>query len=152
MHVPGPTPIRTPQLPTTARRSADRRRVLVVDDDLPHRILTATLLHAAGYAPSAVGSVPRALERIRSDGPELVLTDLVMPELDGLDLLRALRLMPNGPLAIAMTASDDHELAGEAIELGALAVLHKPFSEVGLAAAIRAGFDAFDDGRRRKIA
>jgi two-component system C4-dicarboxylate transport response regulator DctD len=138
MHVPGPAQI--------------RRRILLVDDELSHRILTATLLQGAGYSPTAVGTVARALERIGRDGPELVLTDLVMPGLDGLDLLRALRAMHADPLAIAMTASDDRELVDAAYELGALAVLRKPFRGDALVDAVRAAFDAADDMHSRKIA
>ncbi len=126
----------------TPAPSVDQRiRVLVVDDDLSCRVLAAILLEKAGYSPTAVASVDRALERIREGGADLVLTDLTMPGLGGLDLLERLLERSDSTPAIAMTASDDEQLVGRALELGARGVLHKPFSPELLRAIVQAALD-----------
>jgi CheY-like chemotaxis protein len=115
-----------------------RPRVLVVDDDLSCRLIVVVLLEAAGYSPSAVGTVDRALDRLDTEGADLVITDLIMPRRDGLDLLESLRhRIPSVP-AIAMTAADDETLVRRAFELGATAVLIKPFPAQRLEEAVRA--------------
>jgi len=73
-------------MPHEQTRNRRRARVLVVDDDLASRILAALLLEKAGYSPTAVATVRRALERIDEEGTDLVLTDLMLPGESGLDL------------------------------------------------------------------
>ena len=121
-----------------------RPRVLVVDDDVQLRIALALTLEAAGYAPTAVGSVDRALDRLAEDGADLVLTDLVMPGRSGLELLAALRVVAPGLPAIAMTGSDD-DLRRQASALGARAVLEKPLAADALTAALGAALAALPD-------
>ena len=73
-------------MPHDQTRNRRRARVLVVDDDLASCILAALLLEKAGHSPTAVPTVKRALERIGSEGSDLVLTDLMLPGESGLDL------------------------------------------------------------------
>jgi two-component system, NtrC family, response regulator HydG len=113
-----------------------RARVLVVDDDLASRILAALLLEKAGHSPTAVPTVKRALERIDGEGADLVLTDLMLPGENGLDLLFALRERRSRTPVIVMTGSDDVELMAQALDLGAKAVLRKPYSAQWLEAVI----------------
>jgi CheY-like chemotaxis protein len=108
--------------------SHPRSRILVVDDDLGSRTLAAIVLAEAGYSPVCVPSVVRAFARLAADGADLVLTDLMMPGLTGIDLVRALRTWPEPPLVVAMTSSDDDVLIEEALEFGAAAVLRKPIA------------------------
>jgi CheY-like chemotaxis protein len=121
----------------TAAANDVRTRVLVVDDDLASRILVAILLEKGGYSPTAVGTVSRALERIESEGTDVVVTDLIMPGRGGLDLLESLRERASHTPVIVMTGSAEEELAGRALELGAEVVLRKLylFEELHLAVA-----------------
>jgi CheY-like chemotaxis protein len=118
-----------------------RTRVLVVDDDLASRILVALLLEKGGYAPTAVPSVSRALERIESEGTDVVVTDLIMPGRGGLDLLESLREHAWHTPVIVMTGSDEEELAGRALELGAEIVLGKLYLPEELHVAVAAALD-----------
>jgi two-component system response regulator HydG len=113
-----------------------RARVLVIDDDLACRVLAALLLEKAGYSPTAVGSVERGLERLEDEGADVVVTDLLMPDQSGLDLLLALRDRQSAVPVIVMTGSDDLELLALALELGAASVLRKPYSPEALSAAV----------------
>jgi CheY-like chemotaxis protein len=119
-------------------------RVLVVDDDLSCRVLASLLLERAGYSPTAVGSVARALKRLAEDGADLVLTDIVMPGRGGLDLLASLPQLGAALPTLVMTGSDDEALVGRALELGARGVLRKPFSPELLRAAVRRALGAAD--------
>jgi CheY-like chemotaxis protein len=118
-----------------------RPTVLVVDDDLSLRVLTTIVLAREGYSPTAVSGVVRALERVADGGIDVVLTDLVMPGLDGLDLLTALRASRMSPPVVVMTASDDEEQIMRALGLGARTVVRKPFTgeELGVALEIALG-------------
>ncbi len=123
-------------MPNDQRRSRRRARVLVVDDDLASRILAALLLEKAGHSPTAVPSVKRALERIDGEGADLVLTDLTLPGESGLDLLRGLRERGSCTPVVVMTGSDDVDLMARALDLGAKAVLRKPYSSQWLEAVV----------------
>ena len=113
-----------------------RARVLVIDDDLASRILAALLLEKAGHSPTAVPTVKRALERLDAEGADLVLTDLMLPGESGLDLLLGLRERRSRTPVVVMTGSEDVELMARAIELGAKAVLRKPYSSEWLEAVV----------------
>jgi CheY-like chemotaxis protein len=126
----------------TAAASDARTRVLVVDDDLASRILVAILLEKGGYSPTAVGTVSRALERIESEGTDVVVTDLIMPGRGGLDLLESLRERARHTPVIVMTGSDDEELAGRAVELGAEIVLRKLYLAEELHLAVATAVDS----------
>jgi CheY-like chemotaxis protein len=122
----------------TATESERRLRVLVVDDDLSIRVLVSVLLEAAGYAPTAVATVARALARLDEDGADLVVTDLQMPGAGGLELLECLRSEATPVPAIAMTGSADEDLIDAARDRGAVTVLRKPFSPEQLRRAVEA--------------
>jgi CheY-like chemotaxis protein len=123
---------------------AGKPSVLVVDDDLSCRVLAALLLEVGGYRPHAVASVERALEKLDETRFDVVLTDLHLPVGSGLDLLLELRVRDDASPVVVMTRSADDELLARAAELGAVALLRKPFAPIELRAAIAAALD----GRR----
>jgi DNA-binding response OmpR family regulator len=119
--------------------TTDRRmRVLIVEDDLAYRIVTALLLERGGYVPTAVPTVARALERLDGEGTDLVLTDLQLPGASGIDLLLTLRERRSATPVIVMTGSNDTDLTDRALELGAKTVIRKPYSTEWLHAAVGA--------------
>jgi CheY-like chemotaxis protein len=136
----------------TSAATDARTRVLVVDDDLASRILVAILLEKGGYAPTAVPSVARALERIESEGTDVVVTDLIMPGRGGLDLLESLRERASRTPVIVMTGSDDDELADRALELGAEIVLDKLYLAEELYVAVAAARNGSTQAARPRAA
>ena len=104
------------------------RIVLVADDDRDNRALVTQLLQSLGFLVQAAGNGQEALERLNTIRPDLVLTDLVMPILDGQQLLRSIRA--DGKLArvpvVAMSASASAVTRAEALQAGCAAFLPKP--------------------------
>src|SRR5450631_2770740 len=110
-----------------------RQRILVVDDNLEMARTLADGLLDRGYDSVAVGSGRQALERLAGETFDAVVTDLRMPNVDGLELLSASRkLEPDRPV-IVMTAYSAIDTAVESIRLGAYHYLTKPFKQEELA-------------------
>ena len=105
-----------------------RRRVLLAtEDDEPDRPLTAALM-AAGYDNAAVTDGPAALDRLRRNGADLLITGLRLPGMDGLAVIReARRAAPQLPVII-LTAFSSESSAIEAANLGVAGYLTAPFT------------------------
>ena len=118
-----------------------RPTVLAVDDDPLVRDMVAALLEEAGYDATVVDSAVDALERVEDRDFDVVLTDLQMPEMDGLALLAKLRqLRPDTPVVL-MTAFGRIETAVEAMRAGALDYVTKPFQSDALLVALERAFE-----------
>jgi DNA-binding NtrC family response regulator len=102
------------------------RRVLVVDDEESLRRVTQVRLQQAGYEAAAAGGAEEALRQLELAPFELVLTDLRMPGLSGLELLRQIRTDFPDVIVILMTAFGTVETAVEAMKAGAFDYLTKP--------------------------
>jgi two-component system response regulator AtoC len=108
-------------------RSSERPRVLVVDDRPEMAKMVADDLCDRGYRGCAMSSSRDALRMLRNERVDALVTDLRMPEIDGLDLCRASReLDPSRPV-IVMTAYETLETAIEASASGACQYVTKPF-------------------------
>jgi len=113
------------------------KTILVVDDEPKIATLARDYLEHAGFAVLIAGDGPTALATIRQRRPDLVVLDLGLPGLDGLDVTRELRRDSTIPI-VMLTARDDEldKLLG--LELGADDYLTKPFSPRELVARVRA--------------
>jgi two-component system, OmpR family, KDP operon response regulator KdpE len=112
-------------------------RVLVVEDDPGIR---SALIHALSDRGHAVDSAPNAMTGLQaaiSGEPDVVILDLGLPDLDGVELLRMLRAVSTTPVIVA-TARDDDEQVVRALDSGADDYMIKPFSADTLDARIRA--------------
>ncbi|MFC1502396.1 sigma-54-dependent transcriptional regulator [bacterium] len=101
-------------------------KILIVDDDPKIRLVLADRLQASGFIICQAHNGKRGLEMVSADKPDLVLLDLQMPEMSGLEVLkRLLKDTPNLPVII-LTAHGSIEHAVEAMKLGAYDFLPKP--------------------------
>jgi DNA-binding NtrC family response regulator len=101
--------------------------LLVVEDDAAQRVGLQQLLKSWGYSVDVASDGREALAKVASLRPNIVLSDLVMPHMGGLELLRALQAEPDGDVTIVlMTAQGTVETAVEAIKEGAWDYLAKP--------------------------
>ncbi|MCL6543933.1 MAG: sigma-54 dependent transcriptional regulator [Bryobacteraceae bacterium] len=103
-----------------------KHRILVVEDEAKLRRVIELQLQAAGYEVDLAGTAEEALRL--ADRASLVLTDLRLPGMDGLELLRLLRRQDELLPVVVMTAFGSVEIAVEAMKLGATDFLPKPFS------------------------
>src|SRR5580700_5370016 len=115
----------------------DREKVLVVDDEEAIREVVTTLLDAQGYYTVACANGRIALDAFRNDTFDLVLSDIVMPEMDGLKLLSELRVDDPDVPVIMVTAMHDIQIALEAMRKGAYDYILKPFEKDQLYLSVR---------------
>ena len=113
-------------------------RILVVDDTAQNRRLMEAVLSPLGYAVSSAASGREALDLIAAEPPDLVLLDIVMPEMDGYEVCRTLRADPITRVLpiIMLTSSGDQDKVG-AIEAGADDFIARPFDPHELLARVR---------------
>lgn len=103
-------------------------KILIVDDDADNREMLTTLLRGAGYTVVAAEDGRAGLDLARSQRPHLILTDLSMPNLNGVEMIRSLRAQPgmsNVPI-IACTAHSSGVAASDALKVGANHATYKP--------------------------
>src|SRR6266550_2684969 len=103
-------------------------RILVVDDELLLLDTAARILRGAGYEVKTATNGREAVEILQHGSFEAVVSDIRMPEMDGIQLLRAVRERDADVPVILMTASPDLASAVEAVTYGALQYLLKPFN------------------------
>ncbi|GLW35390.1 SpoIIE family protein phosphatase [Actinoplanes regularis] len=117
--------------------------VLVADDNADMRDYLARLLASAGHRVAVVGDGQAALEAARTGNPELIISDVMMPVMDGLQLVAALRGDPRtaGTPVLLLSARAGQEAAIEGLEAGADDYLFKPFSAAELLARVRANVE-----------
>lgn len=115
---------------------ASRRKILIVDDE-PDLVATCVrLLRRAGYEPLVALNGREAMEFVDAEHPDLVLTDLRLPEADGLAVLRHARRGVRKIPVILFTAFASEASRSQALQEGAAAYLPKPFSLTELRAAV----------------
>ncbi|HET8836961.1 MAG TPA: response regulator [Gemmatimonadales bacterium] len=111
------------------RAPAGPARIVLADDNADMREYVARLLTGGGYQVEAVADGRSALETVRASPPDLVLADVMMPGLDGFELLRALRSAELGAVpVILLSARAGEDARVEGLEAGADDYLVKPFS------------------------
>ncbi len=113
------------------------RRVLVVDDEENQRLVLRTLLKRQGYEVETAESGEEALALVDTFGPDVVLTDVRMPKMGGLDLLATLQAKGNEATVIVMSAYGNVDDALEAIKAGAYDYVQKPFKHDEIVLTLR---------------
>lgn len=113
-----------PPAPASAAAIA---RLLIVDDEAAQLRALCDTLELEGYAPTGFASPREALARLQADTFDLLLTDLMMPEMDGIELLRAAKGIDRDLAGIVMTGHGTIDTAVKAMQAGAFDYILKPF-------------------------
>jgi two-component system, LuxR family, response regulator FixJ len=116
---------------------SDNMLVHIIDDDDAMRESLVFLLRTAQIEAEAFPSAPAFLDRLPDARLSCVITDIRMPEMSGLDLLRRLREMKIDVPVVVITGHGDVPLAVEAMKFGAIDFLEKPFDDEVLLASVR---------------
>jgi CheY-like chemotaxis protein len=113
--------------------------ILVIDDEPALRSVLCTMLEVFGFSVVEAGSATLALTLLEEIKPDLILTDVMMPDMDGLTLIRKLKAEPTWSeipaLVISAKTTQDDRMAAELA--GASGFLAKPFSAADLKVALR---------------
>lgn len=109
-------------------KSTERVYILVVDDDKEIADMVKNFLKAGGYSCSVAYNAKKALSTIKSHIPDLVFLDIVMPDIDGIELLNQIKQISNNIKVVMMSGVTDEEVCAKAIEEGASGYITKPFS------------------------
>ncbi len=112
-------------------------KVLVVDDAMFMRTKASRLLSGEGFQVVEASNGAEAVERFKTEQPDLVLMDITMPVLDGIGALRAIKSMDDGAKVIMVTALGQRSMVLEAIRAGARDFVVKPFQPEKLMDAVR---------------
>lgn len=115
--------------------------ILVVDDSPIELLMTKTLLQRLGFSPEAASNGVDALDLIREKAPNVVICDITMPGMSGLELLKATQSLEQPPIFIMATGLDDAEHAVMSLQHGAYAYLTKPLKEALLREALQDATD-----------
>jgi signal transduction histidine kinase len=102
-------------------------RLLIVDDEVAHMNALCDTLGDAGYSTTGFASASQALRAIQEQEFDLLLTDLMMPEMDGIALLKAAQEIDRNLVVVVMTGHGAVDSAVEAMKAGALDYIQKPF-------------------------
>ena len=114
------------------------RRILAVDDEPRYLEIIRFNLEAAGYRVACAASGEEALDALTADEPDLIVLDVMLPGIDGWEVLRGMRRAGNQVPVLFLTARDDVDDRVKGLELGADDYLVKPFRSEELLARVEA--------------
>src|SRR5436190_18568381 len=133
-----PTVSDLPAEPASSGRGAT---ILIVEDDAAMRTMLREALEEDGYTVEAVGGGRAGIERVQQGGVDLVISDVKMPDLDGLDMLREIKAVTPSPHVITITAFGSIDTAIRAVKLGAFDYITKPFDVDQLILSVQKALD-----------
>lgn len=107
---------------------AQNRNILIVDDNDDVRQLFSDIVEMIGFAPRSVASGVAALQQLKANDFALVILDMHMPDLNGLDTFKAIRQFDTTVPVILTTGFGMDKSVREALSMGALLCLEKPFN------------------------
>src|SRR5436309_244114 len=121
-----------------------QRTILVADDDASIRSLLKQLLTDQGYAVLEAATGSEVVEQVKDSGPDLVIMDLRMPELDGIEALQKVKTASPRTAVLIMTAFGTSNAAIKAMELGAFEYITKPFELDKISYTVKRAFQYQD--------
>lgn len=122
----------------------EKKKLLIVDDQVGIRILLLEVFSTEGYETFQAANGRSALEIVKAHTPDLVLLDMKIPGMDGLEILKKIKEFDSKIKVIMMTAYGELDMIKEATDLGALMHFTKPFDieEMRIAVNMQMGEDA----------
>jgi two-component system, response regulator, stage 0 sporulation protein F len=116
------------------------KKLLIVDDQYGIRVLLYEVFGKEGYQTLQAANGKQALDIVKKDSPDLVILDMKIPGMDGLEILKEIKKMNTDIKVIMMTAYGELDMIKEATELGAITHFTKPFDIDELRQAVRSQF------------
>lgn len=110
-------------------------RLLIVDDEMSVRE-SLKFVFGKGFSLSEASSLETAIAKVKETRPAVVLLDVLMPRIDGIEVLRQIKAIHPGCEVIMLTAMNSRQIAAKAIDLGAFDLVGKPFDVVDLLAKV----------------
>src|SRR5947207_13768268 len=120
---------------------AGRATILIVEDDTAMRTFLREVLEEDGYLVEMAAGGRAGVERVRQGGIDLVVSDVKMPDLDGLDMLREIKAVTTSSHVITITAFGSIDTAIRAVKLGAFDYITKPFDVDQLILSVQKALD-----------
>jgi len=129
----------------TEREAASQACVLVVDDDAQVRQVIQWALEDEGFLVLGAANGREAMALVAGGAPDLVVLDLTLPEMNGLEVAERVRALERRPVPILLITADGQAPA-KAERVGAYTFLRKPFQIEDLLNAVRTGLRSLADG------
>ena len=128
-------------------------KVLVIDDEAPIRLLCRVNLEAEGMDVLEAADGPSGLDQARTEGPDVILLDVMMPRLDGWRVAERLLLDPStsGIPIIFLTARAEFRDRARGLDIGGLDYVTKPFNPLELATLVEGVIARVDRGERDEL-
>ena len=112
-------------------------KILIVDDQYGIRILLNEIFQKEGYQTFQAANGVQALSIVKSEDPDLVILDMKIPGMDGLEILKRIKKMEARALVIIMTAYGELDMIHQAMDLGAITHFAKPFDIDEIKASVK---------------
>lgn len=119
------------------KRWNDGKKILIVDDQFGIRILLNEVLQREGYDTYQAANGLQALEIVQENVPDLVLLDMKIPGMDGIEILKRLKELYRDIKVVIMTAYGELDMIQEAMDLGAITHFAKPFDIEDIREAVK---------------
>jgi len=126
-----------------------KKTILVVDDEKEICTVLSDNLSQEGYRVLTAYNGKKALELVKKEKPDLVLLDIRMPEMDGIEVLRRIKKMKKEIVVIMLTAYGTLETARKAMKLGAYDYITKPFDLFSLKSIVKEGLKKLNGPTKR---
>ena len=128
-------------------------KVLVIDDEAPIRLLCRVNLEAEGMEVAEAADGPSGLEKARSESPDVILLDVMMPGLDGWHVAERLLDDPTtrGIPIVFLTARAEFRDRARGLDIGGVDYITKPFNPLELAPLVRDLLDRIERGEREQL-